>query len=160
LNVVIIEVPPLRSRPEDIALIAQHFLQRYAAKYGKAVKTIDGDALDALQGARWSGNVRELENAIQRAVVMASGPELTVDLLPPTVRAHKTVRSDLRTFDLPFTEAKEAAISTFERSYLEDLLTRTGGNLTEAARRGGLDKSNFRRIIRRHNVDLGRFRPV
>ncbi len=113
-----------------------------------------------MQAARWSGNVRELENAIQRAVVLATGSELTVDLLPVTVRAPRAAPADQRTFDLPFSEAKEAAVSTFERSYLEDLLTRTGGNLAEAARLGGLDKSNFRRIIRRHNVDPGRFRPV
>ena len=158
LNVVVIDVPPLRNRAEDVGLIAQHFLQRYAVKYGKPVKTIGPDTLAVLQGARWSGNVRELENAIQRAVLLSNGPTMTVDLLPANVRVARAAPSLERAFDLPFAEAKELAISAFERSYLEDLLTRTGGNLAEAARRGGLDKSNFRRIIRRHNVDPGRFR--
>ena len=158
LNVVVIEVPPLRDRPDDVALLARHFLQRYAAKYGRPVKTIQPEALSVLQGARWSGNVRELENAVQRAVLLSTGPTLTVDLLPASVRVARSAPGIERALDLPFAEAKEMAISAFERSYIEDLLTRTGGNLAEAARRGGLDKSNFRRIIRRHNVDPGRFR--
>jgi two-component system response regulator HydG len=160
LNVVALQLPPLRQRPEDIPLLVHHFLIRYAAKFSRAVVRLAPEAMEALQAYQWPGNVRELENVIQRAVVLASSEVLSVDLFPPSLRQHRGTPAPLRRFDLPFAEAKQAAIDEFERSYLADVLRRSGGRVAEAARLCGLDKSNFRRIIRRHGLDVTSFRPA
>jgi two-component system response regulator HydG len=86
LNVIQIQVPALRERPEDIPLLAAHFLGRFAEKNRKAIGGISPDALDALGTYRWPGNVRELENAVERAVVLCRGDIITLEDLPPAVR--------------------------------------------------------------------------
>ncbi|MCP4810628.1 MAG: sigma-54-dependent Fis family transcriptional regulator [Proteobacteria bacterium] len=86
LNVIQLRVPALRERPEDVALLAAHFLTRYAHKNRKPVQALSSEALDALCGYRWPGNVRELENAIERAVVLSRGDIVKLEQLPPAVR--------------------------------------------------------------------------
>jgi DNA-binding NtrC family response regulator len=152
LNVVPLELPPLRQRPEDIPLLVHHFLLRYAAKFGKPVSRLAPEALEALQSYQWPGNVRELENVVQRAVVLASGDVVTPALLPTSVRQDRAGAEPVRRFDLPFAQAKQAAVEEFERQYLEEALRRSGGRIAEAARLSGLDKSNFRRLVRRHHL--------
>jgi two-component system response regulator HydG len=90
-------------------------------------------------------------------VVLASGEEVTVDGLPVALRP-KGEREAPRSFDVPFSRAKQEAIEAFEKAYVTDALTRTGGSVAEAARLCGLDKSNFRRIVRRYKLDAGSFR--
>jgi two-component system response regulator PilR (NtrC family) len=87
LNVITINLPPLRRRTEDIPMLARHFLQLYAAENGKALREISPGAMQLLMDYRWPGNVRELENAIERGVVLSTGELLDVDLLPPSLRA-------------------------------------------------------------------------
>jgi two-component system response regulator PilR (NtrC family) len=87
LNVITIQLPPLRQRTEDIPLLAKHFLQVYASENGKPIASITPRALELLMDYRWPGNVRELENAIERAVVLSSSDVLDVELMPPSVRA-------------------------------------------------------------------------
>jgi DNA-binding NtrC family response regulator len=162
LNVVPLELPPLRHRRDDIPLLLHHFLHRYSAKFGKAVSRATPAALEALQGYAWPGNVRELENVVQRAVVLAAGDEITLDGLPPAVRLQPGREKEpaaARSFEVPFARAKQAAIEAFERGYVTDALTRTAGSVAEAARLCGLDKSNFRRIVRRYQIDAASFRP-
>jgi DNA-binding NtrC family response regulator len=158
LNVVAIEVPPLRERGEDIPLLVHHFLRKYASKHGRAVKRVDPEALELLQSYRWPGNVRELENVVQRAVVLAAEEVLTAELLPQALRSFRVRRERPRLSRYVFTEAKEMAMESFERSFVEELLLRTGGNVAEAARQGGLDKSNFRRLVKRRGIDVDRYR--
>src|SRR5207302_593453 len=86
LNVIPIQLPPLRDRPEDIPLLASHFLRLYAGKVGKRVSQASPAALEALTLHTWPGNVRELENAIERAVVLTPREVLEPDDLPPSVR--------------------------------------------------------------------------
>ncbi len=86
LNVIQVVLPPLRDRIEDIPLLAEHFLKRFAAKNGKPMRGITKDALDALEAYHWPGNVRELENAIERGIVLCRGDELTADDLPESLR--------------------------------------------------------------------------
>jgi DNA-binding NtrC family response regulator len=158
LNVVALELPPLRRRSEDIPLLVHHFLTRYAAKFGRPVSRVAPEAMEALQSYPWPGNVRELENVVQRAVVLAPGEVVSPDLLPIPVRHSRASALAERRFDLSFARAKQAAIDDFERNYLEDVLRRSAGRVAEAARMCGLDKSNFRRIIRRHRLDVAAFR--
>jgi two-component system response regulator HydG len=159
LNVVALELPPLRRRAEDVPLLIDHFLRRYAAKFGKNVTRILPEVMEALQGYSWPGNVRELENVVQRAVVLAAGDSLTLEVLPPALRLQSKAADD-RPSDtaLPFAAAKQAAITAFERSYVAGALTRSHGSVAEAARLCGLDKSNFRRLIRRHRIDVAPYR--
>src|SRR5262249_43980408 len=87
LNVISIQVPALRERPEDIVELAQHFLRIYAQRAGRPVPQIDDDALVVLKGHAWPGNIRQLENVLERAVVVADGPLVTLQELPPELVA-------------------------------------------------------------------------
>jgi DNA-binding NtrC family response regulator len=158
LAVVEIEIPPLRSRPGDIPLLAQHFVAKHAARFVRRPPRLDPLALSALQHHRWPGNVRELENAIERAVALASGDTIALDDLPPGLRARPCPKEDDGHLDLPFGAAKQAAMDAFERRYVTDALMRSAGNLAETARRCGLDKTNLRRILRRQEIDVAIFR--
>ena len=159
LNVVTFELPPLRERSEDVSLLAHHFLQRYAQRFGKPARRLSPEAVDILQGYSWPGNVRELENAIQRMVVLSVAEELTPREIPAAIRSAAVApRAPGRSFGQSYSVAKETAVAEFERAYVESVLVQSGGNLAEAARLAGLDKSNFRRLARRHQIDLDRYR--
>jgi len=154
LAVVEIALPPLRERVEDIPLLAYHFLQKHAETSRSEVRRISPEALVSLQSRRWEGNVRELENAIQHAIVFCRGSTISPQDLPagvedPARLSHGRGRALSAHADLPYREAKELAMEEFERDYFSTLLDRTQNNVSEAARRAGLDRSNFRRAMRR-----------
>ncbi|HET9958760.1 MAG TPA: sigma-54 dependent transcriptional regulator [Polyangiaceae bacterium] len=165
LNVVAISLPPLRERKEDIPLLAYHFLQKYAARSNSPVRKISPDAMAVLQNQRWSGNVRELENAIEHAVVFCRDTTIAPADLPFT-RKQSTAAEPLiqptpdpsgfsaPLADLPYREAKDRAVHAFETAYFNALLQRAGGNVSEAARQAGLDRSNFRRAAKRSGVRM------
>ncbi|MBI2893196.1 MAG: sigma-54-dependent Fis family transcriptional regulator [Deltaproteobacteria bacterium] len=153
LNVVSIEVPALRRRPEDIAPLAHRFLQKHGKRLGKATARFEPEALELLIGYGWPGNVRELEHAMERALVLSKGDSVTPASLPPAVRDARVSAKGLASAGLPFAQAKEAAVAAFERGYVEELLSRSGGSLAEAARSAGLDRSNFRRLMKRHGIE-------
>jgi len=160
LNVVRIALPPLRERPEDVALLAYHFLRRYAERSNRPVHSISPAAMEFLMAQPWEGNVRELENTIEHAVVFSTGERLELQNLPPTVEPSGAPRpasskpvvpvADFR--DLPFRTAKSRALAAFEKTYFQALLDECSGNVSEAARRAGLDRSNFRRAARRAGI--------
>jgi two-component system response regulator HydG len=170
LNVIPVHLPSLRERAEDIPLLAHHFLRRSAERAGKPVRRLTADALAALQAWRWPGNVRELQNAIERAVVLAQGEELAREDLPPDV-ARGPQRggpggagngngageepSPGALVHLPYAQAKDLTVSAFERRYLRGLLARHGHNIAHAARAAGMDRSNFRRLMRQAGVEAG-----
>jgi len=161
LNVVAISLPPLRDRGEDIPLLAYHFLHKYSARAGRQVHRISSDALELLQRQRWPGNVRELENAIEYAVVFCRGDEIGIEALPfsrsaPSAAGTGSASRDAPgvvlsrgLLDLPYRNAKAKALEAFESVYFETLLRRAGGNVSEAARQAGLDRSNFRRVAKK-----------
>jgi len=154
LAVVEIALPPLRERVEDIPLLAYHFLQKHAESSRSEVRRISPEALMSLQSRRWEGNVRELENAIQHAIVFCRGSTISPQDLPagaedPARLTQGRGRALSAHADLPYREAKELAMEEFERDYFSTLLDRTQNNVSEAARRAGLDRSNFRRAMRR-----------
>jgi two-component system response regulator PilR (NtrC family) len=142
LNVIQLTLPPLRDRPEDIPLLAQHFIRRFADEIGKEVKGMDGEAFDMLSTYGFPGNVRELENLIERAVALARGPVIGTALLPPTVTANPSTgpisRIDDEGVDL------EALVATYERSLLSEALSKTGGIKKKAARLLGISFRSFR----------------
>jgi DNA-binding NtrC family response regulator len=158
LNVVAISLPRLRERPEDIPLLAQHFVQKYAQRAIRPVRGISGAALEVLLAQPWPGNVRELENAIEHAVVFCGTEMIEPQNLPfsleteGAVAAPSAVPSLVVHAELPFRDAKARALAGFEAAYFREVLERTHGNVSEAARRAGLDRSNFRRAARRAGV--------
>jgi two-component system response regulator PilR (NtrC family) len=132
LNVIPIQLPPLRERRDDIPLLAAHFVRKIAAELGKSVKGVSREALAILESYRWPGNIRELENVIERALVLGSGEILEAEALPPDLHlprdAHEVpVEIPPDGLDL------EAMLDQIERRYLQMALARTGGVQTRAA---------------------------
>lgn len=162
LNVISLNLPPLRDRPEDVPLLAYHFLEKYSERLEKNVTKIAVDALQVLQNYEWVGNVRELENVIERAVVLVGSDTINVRDLPPRVLgqsfylADDPVPSDLSQFN--YQEAKERALWAFNRTYLGNLLRQTKGNLSYAAQKAGMDRSNFKKIVKKYNIDIEEYR--
>lgn len=162
IHVIGINLPPLRERPEDIPLLAYHFLKKHSARLGKNIEKFSVDVLQTLQNYEWVGNVRELENTIERACVLVQGDTIHVKDLPPQVLgssfylADETGSKDLTQFH--YQEAKDKALHSFNRSYLTSLLKQTEGNISIASERAGMDRSNFKKIIRRYNIDVTEFK--
>ena len=155
LNVIGIGLPPLRDRPEDVPLLAQHFLKLYTQKATKKITGISASAMEALTCNRWVGNVRELENVIERAVVLTSREVIDVEDLPPGFREAQKGGGEVEMASLahlPYAEAKRLAMRAFERRYLSSLLERHENNISSAARAAGVDRSNFRRLLKQYEV--------
>ncbi|HEX7089797.1 MAG TPA: sigma-54 dependent transcriptional regulator [Longimicrobiales bacterium] len=158
LNVVPVKVPPLRERKEDIPLLAQHFLRRYAEQYerdGATPLRLTQDAIRVLTAYPWPGNVRQIQNVIERVVSLAApGQEITAADLPDEIRGGDGAAPSPLAFatHLPFHEAKEVAIEAFERAYLDALLARHGGNISQAAREAQIDRKTIHRLLKKHNI--------
>jgi len=154
LHVVPVRVPPLRERVGDIPLLARHFLVLAGAKFQKPVAKIAPEALACLQASLWPGNVRELENAMERAVILAADDTIRVQDLPAEIALAEygaliPGRPEAPLLALSYAQAKDRALGFFHQRYLRGLLLKTGGNIARAARLSGLDRSNFRRLIKR-----------
>ncbi len=131
LDVLRIHVPPLRERKEDLSLLVDHFLARFAERLGVAVEGVRPDAMRALLAYPWPGNVRELQNVLERAVVLADGPWITFEDLPGHLREPQDpVRVVLRSDELSIKKATRF----IEAELIRKALDRTGGNRTHAAR--------------------------
>jgi two-component system response regulator HydG len=147
LNVLQIEMPPLRARGGDVLLLAQAFLERFAAKSGKAVDRLSSAVGEKLLAYTWPGNVRELQNCIERAVALARYEELLIDDLPPKVRdfrrSHVLVASD--------DPSELVSMDEVERRYVARVLEATGGNKNQAARILGWDRKTLYRHIERRD---------
>ncbi|HUK66284.1 MAG TPA: sigma-54 dependent transcriptional regulator [Anaeromyxobacteraceae bacterium] len=162
LNVIAIPLPALRERIEDVPLLAHHFLRRYTERLGKKVKTLSPEAIELLCGYRWPGNVRELENAVERAVVLCRGESISPADLPPAVtgRTAPLIREaplagdDAAWLSMSYAVAKEQALRRFEKSYVEALMRACENNISAAARKAGMDRSNFKRVLRKYRNDV------
>jgi DNA-binding NtrC family response regulator len=148
-------VPPLRERGEDVLLLAQRFLTRFAAMYGTAVTGFTREAMEAMLAHGWPGNVRELENRVQRAAVFARPPAATRRDLGlaggPADDGAAPAEADLVL--TPLQEARSEASERFERAYLHEALRRAGGNVSHAAALAGVSRQLFQRLLRRHGID-------
>lgn len=161
LDGVRITIPPLRERAGDVLSLATWFLERASKLHGRKPPALSPEAQGLLDGHRWDGNVRELENAMERAAVVTRGDTVFVQDLPAHLLSHLEARrkdDEEDVYKLPFREAKDRAVELFERRYVESLLARGKGNVSEAARNSGLDRSNFRRLMARYGVHPEDFR--
>jgi DNA-binding NtrC family response regulator len=151
LNVINIELPPLRQRREDIPLLVQFFLKKYAEENDRPVRRITPEALRPLMSYSWPGNVRELENVIERAVVLSSGPDITIDLLPDNLLGRG---SALTLHDPPTDASLFEIVEDVEKRIISDMLEKCNWNQTEAAERFKVPLSTLNQKIRRLNIEI------
>ncbi len=151
LNVVPIELPPLRQRTEDIPLLARHFLDKYANQFNRSPKMLSPGAVQRLMAYAWPGNVRELENIIERAVLLSAGPLVSMDdiQLPSSCDERE---------DCSFKTLKAKAIREFEKCYVQELLTAHEGNIARAAVAARKHRRAFFQLMRKHGIKA--FRPA
>ncbi len=142
LNVVGLTIPPLADRKDDIPLLAHNFVEKFAGRQGKNVAGIDDGMMDILLDYPFPGNVRELENIIERAVTLATGQILTAQDLPDELKiAHfRTIRRRSRSF---------VSLREIEREYIQWVLSQTGGNKSRAARILGIDRASLWRKLKK-----------
>jgi DNA-binding NtrC family response regulator len=161
LNVIRIELPPLRERTEDIPLLATHFVQKHGAATGLAQTEIASDAMQALLRHKWPGNVRELENAIKAALAMANGSVVHRDDLPESVapRTQESPRSDsLLDIQRPLPDLTATLIGRVEREYFQRALALYKGNVAKTARHSGLSRRSVTQKLQRYGLDRATFK--
>jgi two-component system, NtrC family, response regulator GlrR len=160
LNVLVIDLPPLRERGDDVVVLAEAFLDRFRRQYDAAPKTLHPESLGYLRTHSWPGNVRELENLLHREFltkddreIRLAGHSVTAAPDPPPTTEDLTATS--------FREAKARVIADFERTYVAALLKRANGNVSLAARLAGKERSRLGKLIRKYGLSRATFRdPV
>ena len=155
LNVVTIELPPLRDRPSAIAPLARHFVRHFVEKTGKEVK-ISNAAMMIMERYHWPGNVRELMNVLERAVSLTEFNQITPLDLPLAIL--ESVKGAVPSNEESFRAAKRRVIEEFESRYLSEVLSETAGNVSEAARRCGMKRSAFQRLMAKYSLQTLEFR--
>jgi transcriptional regulator with GAF, ATPase, and Fis domain len=157
LKVVELQIPPLRERRGDIPLLLEHFTRRAWKREG-AVPPWSREALRVLSAHRYPGNVRELEHIVERACLLARGPELGVELLPPDLEPAPAVAPSFgftTWSNDELKQAREQAQDAVEREFLRTLLESSQGNISEAARRSGISRPYLQRLVSKHREGLG-----
>ncbi|NTU60151.1 MAG: sigma 54-interacting transcriptional regulator [Deltaproteobacteria bacterium] len=149
INVVSFDIPTLAERREDIPLLAAQFLAAAASRNRKDVTGFAPEAMEVLLSAPWPGNVRQLQNVVEQSVALATTPIVSTDLVRNALR---TGAEEILSFD--------QARGRFEREYLVRLLQMTEGNVTNAARLADRNRTDFYKLLRRHQIDPSLFKPV
>lgn len=159
LNVVRIELPPLRDRAEDIPLLAAHFAARYS-RPGQKPPTFTGPAMERLLRHSWPGNVRELENAVERACVTVRGNEIDVKDLPPEVSGDIVRKMNASPIDIsrPLPDLLKDTIADLEKRYLRRALKRSRGNIEKCARISGLSRRSISAKLAEYGIDKNEFK--
>jgi DNA-binding NtrC family response regulator len=157
LNIVPIQLPPLRERPEDIPLLAQHFLKKYCQEVGKPMKGISPAAIEFLGHYSWPGNVRELENIIERLVIMTDEEMIHPWHLPfPIQEKVEETPSDIPKTSDELREWKrrlrDKAVEPIERLFILEALSRNNWNVTRSAKDVGMLRPNFQALMRKYNI--------
>jgi two-component system response regulator GlrR len=155
LNVGYVRLPPLRERKQDIAVLVDNIVAKLCTRYGTGPRRFDAASLAWLSAQPWKGNVRELENVVQRAFMLSEDTVIRID----------PRRVPISTADFPpetncgacFKEARVRALKEFEGDYVRRMLTMTRGNVTEAARQAGKDRRVFGRLMKKYGIERGEF---
>jgi two-component system response regulator GlrR len=148
LNVVALALPPLSERREDIPLLCAHFVEQLAARYGRPPRTFAPDAMELLVNASWPGNVRQLLNVVEQTIALSTSPVVPASLVQQALHDDNTVVVSLD-------EARRA----FERDYLVRLLRTTEGNVSQAARMAQRNRTEFYKLLQRHDLSPAMFKP-
>jgi DNA-binding NtrC family response regulator len=162
INVVRIDLPPLRLRGDDLGLIAEHFAQRFSREMGKDVVGITPEAYNVLTRYRWPGNIRELQNVIRRGIALTKRQMISLDDLPDELvaSAGERDRHDGENPDAPagFFAQRDKFVAEFEREYLSALLRKHQGNVKAAAVEADLPRGTLYRLMKNHHLDGDQFR--
>ena len=159
LNVIRIEIPPLNRRKEDIPLLARYFLKKYALLNQKDISDFTPDAIDALLSQDFHGNIRELENLIERSVIFSTGERLDQkDLFPDAIPEIICPEFSQDIVGLPFREAKEKMIQMFHAQYIKLLLENSGGNISRAADEAGIQRQYLHRLMKEAGITADAFK--
>ncbi len=157
LNVVRIDLPPLRDREGDIELLSHHFVRQFADEYRKPISGISSEGMAQLRHFGWPGNIRELRNAMERAVALEQGETISLESLPETVREARggaATDSGGQEREIPFEGVElDNILGDVERRYLELALQRTAGNRTQAAELLGMSYRSFRYRLEKFGLD-------
>ena len=149
LAVVSVQLPPLRARGDDLRVLAEHYLQRYAQEYSRPVHSISSEALAALRSYGWPGNVRQLRNVIESAVLLADGDTLLPFHLPPEVLEPEVAP------DVPETAASLVTLSELEKRHIQKVLAVSGGQMNVAAEILGIHRNTLRRKLAEYGIAAG-----
>ncbi|MCX5877351.1 MAG: sigma-54 dependent transcriptional regulator [Deltaproteobacteria bacterium] len=159
LNVVTITMPPLRKRSEDVPALAQHFLATFAREYDREGLAFATDAIPALVKRHWKGNVRELQNVIKRAVLLADARTISAGQMEePETENCSSRPSNENLHALPYNLAKQRLVEDFSAAYLADALQQNSGNVTAAAQASGMNRQAFQKLMQRFGLTSEKFR--
>jgi len=167
INVVRIDLPPLRDREGDIELLLERLVAKYAKETGRPVHGVDAEAVEVLRLYRWPGNVRELQNVVRRGIALTRGDRITLDDLPESIvisagaapRARPVGSGDgSDAADCGFFEQRERRVAAFERDYISRLLDRSKGDVTAAAKEARLPRGTLYRLMKNHGIRAAEYR--
>ncbi len=159
LNVINLHLPSLRDRKEDIPVLAHHFLEKFNSLNNKKISTINPEAISALMYKSWPGNIRELENCIERGVIFCQSDTIKIpDILPQEPVAHTSPFFDHNIYTLPFKEAKEVITKAFHNKYINRILQQNHGNISRAAEQAELQRQYLHRLIKEENINTEIFK--
>ncbi len=162
LNVVRIQLPPLRERMEDVPLLVDHFIKVFCDKTGRHITGISHDALNTMLAYHWQGNVRELANVMERASALAAGELInSVELTPTQVQLPEHTQHGIHLpLNLPFKEGKQRIIAEYEKAYLSECLRRFKGNVAHCAQHCEVDNKTFYRKMQEYDLDKRDFKHM
>lgn len=161
LNVFPIEVPPLRERREDLQYLVESFLENLNRDTPKGILGIQSEALEGLKSYSWPGNIRELQNLVERAFILERSSWLTVESFPAEVLAENPDQALLPLHSqLPLSEARSRVIDSFERQYLKEVLSRTGGRISEAAEVAGVGVRQLNKLMNKYGLEKKEFKKL
>jgi DNA-binding NtrC family response regulator len=157
INVVRIDLPPLRDRGNDVCLLASHFVSRYSGEMEKPIDGIDDDTQEILRSYSWPGNVRELQNVIRRAIALTENTRLSSEDLPDdlVVRAGASSSGPQKG---GYLQLRKLKLDAFEREYLAALLEEHKGDTASAARKAEIPRGTLYRLLKRHDLRADDFR--
>ena len=160
LNVLPIKLPPLRERREDIPLLTTHLLEKHCSKLNRPLKEISGDLLHMFMAAPWTGNIRELENVLVQGIMFSKSNEIRPEDIGFNGKQKAFSQSPNPEFfrNLAYKKAKESTLEAFNTTYIGNLLKKTGGNVTQAARECDMERQSLQQIMRRYNISADTFR--
>jgi len=157
LNVVEINIPPLRERTDDMILLAEHFLRKFCQEQDVPLKRFSKNALRVIFSHDWPGNVRELENIIRRAVIMSDSRTLTAkDIIIRRLDRNQIygMKGSDTLVSLEYGEAKKSVNESFQKEYVSSLLSMTRGNISKAAEKAGVTRQALYRLIKKHRIQV------
>ncbi len=159
INTFHIELPALRERKEDIAPLAEYFLDKFSVEIGAGEKSLSEEALSVMESYPWPGNVRELRNVLERAVVLSSGETILENDLPREMGRHSTEGATSAGGSVGYVSASEETLYDVERKLLLESLEQENGNISAAARKLGITRNTMRYRLKKYGLESGAYAP-